>query len=79
MSGKVEVRDVIELCGEVVDHPNPSRDSNFFDIGGDSLAALRLSILLEERWGVSVDSYDIMEAPTLGDIADLVTRGSAER
>lgn len=46
---------------------------NFFDCGGDSLSAHRLSLALADRFGVGVSIQDIVRAPTVREQAALVT------
>lgn len=42
------------------------QDSNFFDLGGHSLLAVDLVLRIEQELGVTVESLDLFEAPTLG-------------
>ena len=48
-------------------------DDNFFDCGGDSLSAHRLSLALADRFGVGVSIHDVVRAPTVREQATLVT------
>lgn len=52
---------------------------NFFDAGGDSLSAARLSGLLAQRFGISVSVVEIFQAGTLHDMAVQLSGGSPER
>lgn len=45
---------------------------NFFDLGGDSLLAVRLTLEIEGATGVSVPANWIFEAPTVSEMAKLV-------
>lgn len=42
---------------------------NFFEVGGDSLSAVRLSGLLAERFGISLPVIDIFQFSTLAEMA----------
>ena len=42
---------------------------NFFEIGGDSLAATRIAATTRERLGVDVDTIAVLEAPTVAELA----------
>ncbi|HEV2345264.1 MAG TPA: beta-ketoacyl synthase N-terminal-like domain-containing protein, partial [Actinocrinis sp.] len=52
---------------------------NFFDAGGDSLSAARLSGLLAQRFGISVSVVEIFQAATLRDMAVQLSGGSSQR
>jgi acyl-CoA synthetase (AMP-forming)/AMP-acid ligase II/acyl carrier protein len=45
---------------------------NFFEIGGDSLAATRIAGLLREELGLDVDAVAILEAPSVAELAATV-------
>ncbi|MDG4782323.1 amino acid adenylation domain-containing protein [Micromonospora sp. WMMD961] len=54
-----------DLLGDRVD----DRAANFFALGGDSVAALRLVAAIRQRWGVDVPIARFLAAPTLTDLA----------
>ena len=41
---------------------------NLFDLGGDSLVAGRLALRIEDRFGISMPTSEVMRAPTLSDL-----------
>ncbi|MEW1695729.1 amino acid adenylation domain-containing protein [Streptomyces sp. NPDC093249] len=47
---------------------------NFFDLGGDSLRAARLTELVRERHGVELELVDLFDEPTVQKMAELVAR-----
>ncbi len=51
-----------------------SREDHFFDMGGDSLAAVRVIASIESTLGASLKIRSIFEAPTLAALAELVDR-----
>jgi acyl carrier protein len=54
-------------------------ESNFFELGGDSLVALNVLFLICERFGIEMPAGALMEAPTLREICrriDLEKSGS---
>jgi acetoacetyl-CoA synthetase len=61
--------------------PEIERDSNFFDLGGDSLLAVNLLLDVERQTGVSIPITAIYDAPTVAEMARLIasqtTRESA--
>ena len=54
------------LCAEILGLGGLSAEANFFDVGGDSIAAARLAVEADERWGVDVDMLEAFTAPTIG-------------
>lgn len=51
----------------------PAAGQSFFDLGGDSLTALRLASRIEEETSVVVDIADIFDVdPTVEDLVGLV-------
>ncbi|OFU55024.1 acyl carrier protein [Corynebacterium sp. HMSC11E11] len=71
------------LCAavaEVLDLPEekaPGPGDDFFRLGGDSMAALRLSAALSAR-GMSLEVRGIFEHPVLGELAGLMRPGAAD-
>jgi acetoacetyl-CoA synthetase len=53
-------------------------DADFFDIGGNSLAALRLFARLEAEFGVSLPISSLLRAPTIAAMAALLDRPDAD-
>jgi acetoacetyl-CoA synthetase len=53
-------------------------DDNFFDVGGSSLAAVRVFELIYERLGVDLPLSTLLHAPTTNSLADLID-GPGER
>ncbi|MFJ6076507.1 phosphopantetheine-binding protein [Streptomyces sp. NPDC093065] len=68
---------VIDLVEEVVGTRGLSKDSNFFEAGGDSLTAAHLSLLLEERLEASVDVFTIYASENLSEIHDALLENVA--
>ncbi|WP_345817024.1 acetoacetate--CoA ligase (plasmid) [Paraburkholderia sp. PREW-6R] len=53
-----------------------SRDANFFDLGGDSLLAAEMTSEIENATGSTISFANLMTAPTLAQIADVIESGS---
>lgn len=49
------------------------------EIGLDSLAVLEFAVLLSERLGVLVHDYELLDADTIADVADLVAERRGAR
>ena len=61
---------------DLLDIANVERDADFFDLGGDSLLAVRLAFQVERHFGVDLTLTSLVEAGTLTRMADLV-RGAS--
>ncbi|MFG2823186.1 acyl carrier protein [Kitasatospora sp. NPDC048365] len=65
----------MEVLG--VDEVDP--DDDFFDLGGHSLAALRLSTLIRQDLGLAVELTDVLENPRYGDLLAVAVQAAPER
>ena len=52
------------LWGEALEGPDAGPDQDFFDLGGDSLAAVALLAAIDEELNVGLELEDLIEAPT---------------
>ncbi|MFD6731453.1 condensation domain-containing protein [Micromonospora aurantiaca] len=66
---------VSQLWCEVLDRPHVDPDDNFFDLGGDSLLAIRLARRAQQR-GLSIGLPEIFECANLRQFVELATRNS---
>ncbi|MGW0828312.1 beta-ketoacyl synthase N-terminal-like domain-containing protein [Streptomyces sp. NPDC002845] len=60
---------IAEAWREVLGVPALGPDDNFFDVGGDSLSAARLSGLLSDRLGIVLPVVEVFQHSTLRDMA----------
>ncbi len=70
------------LCGlfeKVLGRPCPSVDANFFDLGGQSLTAVRLLSQVRAAFGVSLSVRAVFETPTPAGLALAVERTGTVR
>ncbi|MEU2900453.1 acyl carrier protein [Streptomyces sp. NPDC001273] len=72
-SSPLELHALTRLCGDVIGIPAPAPGDNFIEVGGDSLMALRVVTLLEERWNISVEASDILFAENFAELHAEVT------
>jgi amino acid adenylation domain-containing protein len=63
---------VAEIWSTVLGRTETPRDANFFDLGGNSLAAVRLIYLLEQRLSISLPVTVIYQAPSIAELSALV-------
>jgi len=71
---------VAKLWGQVLQKPDLAADDDFFELGGDSLAAVNLLSQVEMRFGVRLTTDVLAEGLTVGRLARLIeTEDSAEQ
>ncbi|MCJ1681147.1 amino acid adenylation domain-containing protein [Streptomyces sp. APSN-46.1] len=61
-----------ELFGEILGRPAVGVDDNFFDLGGHSLIATRLTSRIRTVLGIEVGVGHLFKAPTAGELAALL-------
>lgn len=49
------------------------KDSDFFDLGGDSLTLVNLCLYLSEQTGLDVHPSMLLHHPTVGELASAIT------
>jgi phthiocerol/phenolphthiocerol synthesis type-I polyketide synthase E len=69
---------LIELWQEALGLDSVDADDDFFDLGGNSITAIRLIPLIAERLGVEPDVTDIFENPTPRSLADVLAGTAAK-
>ena len=60
-----EHRVLAKLWSQVLGHSVKSATDNFFDIGGQSLKAVQLSLLIERQYQVTFNLRNVFSAPTI--------------
>ncbi|MFF5675062.1 amino acid adenylation domain-containing protein [Streptomyces hygroscopicus] len=65
---------VAELWADVLGVERVGMDTSFFSLGGDSLGAVRLSLLLRDRLGLQVNAGAVFAAPTVRTLTASLTR-----
>jgi len=71
--------DLALLWGQFLELPEIGDDDDFFDLGGDSLKALELGHEIEQLFGPSLTLPEMMQAPTLREMAALIESGAERR
>ncbi|WP_327428258.1 phosphopantetheine-binding protein [Streptomyces sp. NBC_01236] len=72
-------RTVGETWHEVLGIDGIGPDDDFFDLGGDSMVAARLSALLEERLGIEVPLLTVFDNPTVAQLTAELESTHADR
>jgi acyl-CoA synthetase (AMP-forming)/AMP-acid ligase II/acyl carrier protein len=65
-------REIAAIWARVLDVGMVSVVDNFFEIGGDSLAATRIAAEVRERLGGDLDAVAVFEAPTVAELAEQI-------
>jgi acyl carrier protein len=63
---------VVGIWRDLLGTPGVTADSNFFDLGGESLLFLRMIARIRRAFGVPIDVQDASRRPTPGALAALV-------
>ena len=58
-------RDIADLWAGVLGRSDIARSADFFDLGGDSLLALRMVARARKHFGVKIPARMVFDAPTL--------------
>ncbi|UUU31876.1 amino acid adenylation domain-containing protein [Streptomyces sp. CA-210063] len=69
---------LVEILGELLGLPSIGVHDNIFDLGATSLTAMRLVVLIEQRYGVGVPLSEFVSAPTVSDLAARLRGGGAK-
>ena len=64
---------VLRTVGEVLMLDDLQPSSDYFDVGGTSVAAMQIVDLLEGQFGIHLSLTDFFDAPDLQALADLIT------
>ena len=64
--------EIARMLSRVLANASVTADSDFFKVGGDSLAAMELMAAIEEKFGLVVDAVVIFERPNIRDFAEAV-------
>lgn len=67
-------KQLAKLFEKVLGTSNISINDNFFEIGGDSLSAIKLCIQIQSEFNVRLSVKDILENPILKDLSDIIQK-----
>ncbi len=70
-------RAIAVVWREILELEQLGPDDDFFELGGDSLAAVRMLAALESRLLTQVDFVEFLDAPTVASLAAVVERAGA--
>lgn len=68
---------ILEIVREAVGHRDIGVHDDFFDLGGDSLGAIRVIAQIREHYGVRVPAMEFFESPTVATLAAIVAAEAA--
>jgi NADP-dependent 3-hydroxy acid dehydrogenase YdfG/acyl carrier protein len=66
------VHEIGKVWAETIGVADVDADSDFFEIGGDSLVAVQLVSRLQDRFGVPLRVSELFDAPTVGSLAGTI-------
>ena len=71
---KSDVPNILETCWQdIIGVEECSPDANFFALGGDSLSAVRLSGLLQQRMNINIQAVELFAHSNFQDMVKLLT------
>lgn len=65
---------IAKIWGEVLGHEAVDVHDHFYDLGGESLQALRIMAKIRQTFKVDVDLQSLIDAPTVAEMATQVTK-----
>jgi amino acid adenylation domain-containing protein len=71
-------RRLAAIWNDVLDFPNIPADANFFDLGGDSLAAVTLFLRISEEFDLELPLAALAQTPTISALAQRIDEGGGE-
>ncbi|RHG13684.1 non-ribosomal peptide synthetase [Tyzzerella nexilis] len=63
----------LEYCAKVLNLTEVKYDDQFVSLGGDSLTAFELNVLLEAEWNISLNVHELVGQYSLGYLAEMLT------
>lgn len=66
-----------QLFADLLEDDELTTEDNFFDLGGNSVLALRLLLEVDKRWGVTLSLIDVLEHPTAASLARCLAEAPA--
>jgi hypothetical protein len=72
-------RDIVALWQRLLGTAQIGRHDRFGDLGGHSLFAVRLASLIRESHHVDLRLSQLLAAPTVAELAELITRTKAHQ
>lgn len=70
MSNKNTIKEILNIFAEQLNQKIILPQDNFIEIGGDSLLAMQISLILSEKFGVEISLQDIILSNEISDIID---------
>ena len=78
-SGLLTEQTIVDIWGDLFGVKSVDRNDDFFEMGGNSLLAKRLFLEIENRLGKCIPPARLVEAPTVGQLSDLVQKVEDDR
>lgn len=73
------VRTLSELWAEMLALPHVNGDDDFFELGGDSLVAVKIFAALDDRYGINLPLAALLQHSTCVELAALIQRQRREQ
>lgn len=70
---------LLSICRDIFNGSDITSDMNFFEMGGDSITAIRILGQIRKKFGVTLTIYDILNTPLLSQWALIIDRAERVR
>ena len=70
--------ELVNIFKDLLKLPNVSIDSSFFELGGDSLSAISLSIKIQNIFKCEIFVRDILEHPSIQELSDIISKNQKQ-
>ena len=62
-------KELVKILSTELDNDNIYANSNFFQVGGDSIAAIRILVIIRNKYNINLSAKDIFDSPIVSDLA----------
>ena len=69
---------LIKLLKNILDIDIISMDDNFFEIGGDSLAAINLCVQIQDEFNIQLFVKDVLDHPVIQDLSSIISKNNSK-
>ena len=65
--------ELLEMCKDIIGNDDININDNFFEMGGNSIHAIKLLTRIQKKYGVYLTIYDILNTPEVSYWSNLIT------
>ncbi len=65
---------LLEACRDIIEDDDIAIEDDFYSMGGDSIAAMKISAWVRQHYSVELTVVDVLNNPTIKDWAAVIDR-----